>query len=150
MINFHLESESLMVHLFHRYLELSKKTYEYYEGISLYPSEIHTIEYIAINIKTNLTDIARAMGLTKGAISKMMSKLIKMDIVKQYKDINNQKEKYFDLTELGVKVFDGHKKYHEAMDKKIENHFLARPQQEKQAVLDFLKVYLEEMNNLKE
>ena len=77
MKNFTDEAEALIVKMFNSYNELSKKTYKYYGDIELYPSEVHTIEYIGVNGSTKLTDISKQLLLTKGAVSKIVVKLVK-------------------------------------------------------------------------
>lgn len=59
------EMENCITQLFNRYGELSKRSYEYCQGVSLYPNEIRTLEYIAVSSTTNLSDIANQTALTR-------------------------------------------------------------------------------------
>lgn len=142
------EADYYMMELFNRSLELSKKSYEYCPGVSLYPNEIHTVEYIAESSTTNMTDIANRMGITKGAVTKMVAKLEEQGLLVRYKYRPSQKEIYVHLTELGVRAYEGHKAYHAAMRQQLSSSFDGLDRDHQQTILDFLERYLAEMNNL--
>ena len=147
-INRYAEADSYMMQLFNRFSELSKKSFEYCEDISLYPTEIHTIEYIALTSSTNMTDIANQMGLTKGAVSKMIAKLESQGLLERYKYQPSQKDIYIHLTELGVRAYEGHKAYHADMWEHLNSHFSGLDEAHQQVIIDFLDAYLCEMKNL--
>jgi DNA-binding MarR family transcriptional regulator len=142
------EADYYMMELFNRSLELSKKSYEYCPGVSLYPNEIHTVEYIAESSTTNMTDIANRMGITKGAVTKMVAKLEEQGLLVRYKYRPSQKEIYVHLTELGVRAYEGHKAYHAVMRQQLSSSFDGLDRDHQQTILDFLELYLAEMNNL--
>jgi DNA-binding MarR family transcriptional regulator len=142
------EADYYMMELFNRSLELSKKSYEYCPGVSLYPNEIHTVEYIAESSTTNMTDIANRMGITKGAVTKMVAKLEEQGLLVRYKYRPSQKEIYVHLTELGVSAYEGHKAYHAVMRQQLSSSFDGLDRDHQQTILDFLELYLAEMNNL--
>lgn len=146
--NRYAEVERTLDQMFNRLLELSRKSYEYCPGVSLYPNEIHTVEYIAVTSSTNMTDIANRMGLTKGAVSKMIAKLENQGLLERYKYQPSQKDIYIHLTELGVQAYEGHRIYHTAMDKQLADYFSTLDQEHQGAILDFLEKYLHEMNTL--
>ena len=94
----------------------------------LYPSEIHTIEAIGKNYRINVTRLAELMGITKGAVSQMVNKLVRKAFVKKVRFPRSEKAVFLELTPKGQKAFDGHAKFHEEM------------------VLDFLK-YAEKISH---
>lgn len=143
-------AEHHMVQLFNRYVELSKKSYEYCEGISLFPNEIHTLEYIAQSSTTNMTDIANQMNISKGAVSKMVAKLESLGLLVRYKYQPNQKEIYIHLTELGVRAYEGHKEYHAEMWQRMNAYFDSQEEEHRQVILRFLETYLSAMRSLEE
>ena len=49
------------------------------------------------------------MGVTKGAISQTVKKLVNKDIVQRYKGEENEKEVFLKLTGIGMSVFSKHK-----------------------------------------
>ncbi|NCD26799.1 MAG: MarR family transcriptional regulator, partial [Deltaproteobacteria bacterium] len=52
------------------------------------------------------------MRMTRGAISKIVKKLIGKELVESYQVLENKKEIYFRLTENGRRLFDEHLKCH--------------------------------------
>ena len=148
MKKLHEKTEAYMVRLFNCYTDMQKKRHTYADGIELYPSEIHAIERIAEMSTINLTDLAKYLGLTKGAISKSIVKLEQLGLVRRYKYVSNQKEVYLHLTEKGVQAYRGHKEYHAAMDKAMEQYCESVPDEKGQEILRFLDIYLAEMQKL--
>ena len=53
----------------------------------LYPSEIHTIEAIGNNSRINVSQLAELLGITKGAVSQMINKLVRKQFVKKTKPV---------------------------------------------------------------
>lgn len=97
------------------YMELIRKTEKVkrnYSGIELFPSEIHTLVFIEDNNELNMTTIAQKLGITKGAIFKIIQKLEKKDLLTRYKKADNSKNIYFKLTEKGLVAYEGHEKFH--------------------------------------
>lgn len=146
--NLYAEMEHCITQLFNRYSELSKRSYEYCEGVSLYQNEIRTMEYIAVSSTTNLTDIANQTGLTRGAVSKMIVKLEGMGLLVRYKYHPKQKEIYVHLTQKGVLAYEGYKLYRSDMDEQLYRYFHAQGEEEQRNIVEFLAHYLNEMNRL--
>lgn len=97
------------------YMELIRKTEKVkrnYNGIELFPSEIHTLVFIQDNNEFNMTTIAQKLGVTKGAIFKIIQKLEKKELLCRYKKPENIKNTYFKLTEKGLIAYEGHEKFH--------------------------------------
>ena len=81
----------------------------------LYPSEIHTIEAIGNNARINVTHLAELLGISKGAVSQMVNKLVRKQFVKKMKLPSGAKELFLELTPRGKKAFKGHEKFHKDM-----------------------------------
>jgi DNA-binding MarR family transcriptional regulator len=81
----------------------------------LYPSEIHTIEAIGKNFRINVTQLAELLGITKGAVSQMVNRLVRKKFVKRIKFPPSEKETFLELTPKGRKAFEGHEKFHHDM-----------------------------------
>lgn len=84
-------------------------------------SSIHLIDMIGKKPDMNVTQLAEAFGLTKGAVSQMTSNLEKNGLIKRRKAEGDDKNVYFDLTEEGWKVFHGHEEYHRNLYQKVGN-----------------------------
>ena len=78
----------------------------------LFPSEIHTIEAIGKSHWINVTQLSETLGVTKGAVSQMIGKLVAKKFVKKIKIPPNGKETFLELTEKGKKALKGHDKFH--------------------------------------
>ena len=61
-------------------------------------SEMHCIDNIGQLEYPNVTKISKQMEMTKGGISKIISKLQKKGLIETYNNGENKKEKYFTLT----------------------------------------------------
>jgi DNA-binding MarR family transcriptional regulator len=81
----------------------------------LYPSEIHTIEAVGKNARINVTQLAELLGVTKGAVSQMVNKLVRKQFLAKTKLPRGAKEVFLELTPKGKKAFKGHEKFHKEM-----------------------------------
>jgi DNA-binding MarR family transcriptional regulator len=81
----------------------------------LFPSEIHTIEAIGKNKWINVTQLSETLGITKGAVSQMVNKLVQKQLVKRVKNPRSEKEIFLELTPKGYAAFEGHEKFHREM-----------------------------------
>lgn len=84
---------------------------------------IHLIDIIGKHQGYNLTEIADTLGITKGAVSQMTSKLESKNLIMKQKGETNDKDVYFSLTEEGMRVYQGHEKLHEGLYTRIEEIF---------------------------
>lgn len=76
----------------------------------LYMVEAHTLNLIGDKKTTNTSEIAAITNRTKGAVSQMIDKLVKKDLVIKYKNPDNHREVIIELTPKGKIVYDYHKK----------------------------------------
>ena len=93
--------------LYNKLVWLNKDKME--EGLKGFKSsEVHCIEYIENNANSNVTQLAEAFYVTRGAISRMTKKLIQKGLVESYQKSENKKEIYFKLTEQGKEIYKIH------------------------------------------
>ena len=78
-----------------------KKKVFRFNDVSLYPSEVHLMIAIKHGVNKNATEIAKLLGLTKGAISQTLSRLEKKGIIIKTKDPYKKNELTLSLTEFG-------------------------------------------------
>lgn len=104
-------------------------------------SEVHCIEYIGDNEDSNVTKLAEAFYMTRGAISKLTKKLIKKNILESYKKSDNKKELYFRLTEKGTCVKKVHEELHEEFRKRDRAVFDGVPDEQFDIMLNFIEKY---------
>ena len=72
----------------------------------------------------NVTAIAGHMGMTKGGISKNIKKLIEAGLVNTYQAENNNRKKFYNLTNEEKKIYDKHKIAHKNWIERDNTFFL--------------------------
>jgi len=85
----------------------------------LYASEIHMLDVIGRNPGINVTEIADKLGITKGAVPKIIRKLIHKDLICRYQTKDNKKIVLFELTDKGRTAFQHHIEWHQKFDSGI-------------------------------
>ena len=81
-------------------------------GILMHTKEIHTIQAIGRHPGINVTKLAEYAGVTKGAVSQTINKLVKKSLVRKTRTPGNDKEVVLELTDLGLIGFQNHEKFH--------------------------------------
>ncbi len=104
-------------------------------------SEVHCIEYIGRNSDSNVTKLAEAFYMTRGAISKMTKKLIKKGAIESYQRADNKKEIYFRLTEEGQEIYKVHEKLHKEFQDRDKSVFEHVTEEQFDLMLNFIEKY---------
>jgi DNA-binding MarR family transcriptional regulator len=89
----------------------------------LYASEIHMVDVIGRNPGTNVTEIAIKLGITKGAVPKIIRKLIQKGLIYGYQSKDNKRIIQFELTDKGHIAFQQHIEFHQKFDNIIIQTF---------------------------
>lgn len=88
--------------LYNKLVWLNKDKME--EGLKGFKSsEVHCIEYIENNTDSNVTQLAEAFYVTRGAISRMTKKLINKGLIESYQKSENKKKSILSLLNKGKK-----------------------------------------------
>jgi DNA-binding MarR family transcriptional regulator len=90
----------LFLKILHLYSVIGRRPKDYGTGDMLYFTELHTITMVARNDEVNITQLAEIMGVTKGAISQTIRKLVHKNLILRT-NINNRKEVNLRLSEKG-------------------------------------------------
>lgn len=101
-------------------------------------SQIHCIAAIEYIEDANITKLAQELSMTTGAITKMCRKLLNEGYVSKYQKEGNNKEVYYNLTELGMNVCEIHKKIHNKSYNKKKSIIEKYNDEEKAIILSFL------------
>jgi DNA-binding MarR family transcriptional regulator len=80
-------------------------------------NECHTIEQIGKILGPNCIQLAKKLQITRGGMSKILTKLSQKELIKSSKSEHNQKEIYYYLTQKGESLFDAHDKIHKHLSK---------------------------------
>lgn len=103
----------LFIQAVHQYNALEKIPVKVGTRHDLYHSERHFIDKIGDHPDMNITDFAKAQGITKGAVSQVVKKLESKGLVRRYKTSDNDKEVFLELTRSGRDIYIQHKRTNE-------------------------------------
>ncbi|PFR41904.1 MarR family transcriptional regulator [Bacillus cereus] len=126
--------------LYNKLVWLNKDKME--EGLKGFKSsEVHCIEYIENNADSNVTQLAEAFYVTRGAISRMTKKLIQKGLVESYQKSENKKEIYFKLTEQGKEIYKIHENLHKEFHERDKAVFEQVTEEEFDSIISFVEKY---------
>ncbi|MFZ7759500.1 MarR family transcriptional regulator [Bacillus thuringiensis] len=126
--------------LYNKLVWLNKDKME--EGLKGFKSsEVHCIEYIENNADSNVTQLAEAFYVTRGAISRMTKKLIQKGFVESYQKSENKKEIYFRLTEQGKEIYKIHENLHKEFQERDKAVFEQVTEEEFNSIISFVEKY---------
>ncbi|MBE1445407.1 MarR family winged helix-turn-helix transcriptional regulator [Paenibacillus sp. OAS669] len=126
--------------LFNKMVYLNKSKME--DSLKGYkPSEVHCIEYIGKNADSNVTKLAEAFYMTRGAISKLTKKLINKGLIESYQKPDNKKEIYFRITEQGKVIYKIHEELHKQFQERDQAVFEQVTEEQFDSMLSFLETY---------
>jgi DNA-binding MarR family transcriptional regulator len=94
----------LFLKILHLYSIIGRKPKDYGTGDLLYIAEIHTLVMVGKNREINMTRLAETMGVTKGAISQTVRKLVHKNLIIK-SNTTNKKEISLKLSVKGDIVF---------------------------------------------
>ena len=106
------EEARLLERVLHKYMQLEEMPFAYGDGIRLTQREVHAIAAIGSNPDINVTQLARVQGVTKGAMSQMVYRLVDKGYVRKVTAPDSDKELRLILTPAGEAAFEAHKDYH--------------------------------------
>ncbi|MCD4721276.1 MAG: MarR family transcriptional regulator [Desulfobacula sp.] len=105
--------------LINKFKILEKIPIDHGTGHLLYASEINTLEIIGKLPGINITELSKRKGVTKGAVSQIVTKLEKKQLIIKFKDPENEKVVLLRLGKKGKIAFRNHEKFHEKYDSAI-------------------------------
>jgi len=102
--------------IINKFKALEKIPIDHGTGDLLYASEINTLEIIGKFPGINMTQLAQKRGVTKGAVSQIVAKLVKKQLVTKNQTPDNDKVLSLELTTAGEVAFGNHEKFHAKYD----------------------------------
>lgn len=96
-------------------LTAGKKSPKEYAGVWLHKAEVHLVEMIGDVPGVTVSAIAGNMGVTKGAVSQIIKKLVDKNLIEKRPDEADRKVQALHLSPLGRVVYDEH----EAMEREL-------------------------------
>jgi len=113
----YIEIAQTMDRIIHKYIRNEELKRSYGTDALLTRKEVHTIEYIGENPGLNLKSLAEVQGVSKGAASQMVSKLVDKGYIQRKESTSSGAEISLYLTEKGKAAFAGHLEYHKNLGK---------------------------------
>lgn len=104
----------LMERIIHKYNQVEKIKRYYGSDVLLSRAEIHTISAVGDYSNINVTTLAKLLGVTKGAESQMIYKLVDKGFVNKQVSPNSDTEVCLTLTDKGKIAYNKHMEYHAA------------------------------------
>ena len=98
-----------------RMSSMHESPWDFGTGVELYRTEIHTVQAIGESPGINITELAQLMGVTKGAVSQTVAKLVDKGLVRKTHADDNAREILLLLTEQGNTGFRNHQNLHMQM-----------------------------------
>ena len=102
--------------IINKFKVLEKIPIDHGTGDLLYASEINTLEIIGDSPGFNLTQLAQKKGVTKSAVSQIVTKLVNKQLVIRNQSPDHEKVFFLELTDAGKVAFKNHEKFHEKYD----------------------------------
>lgn len=123
--------------------KLDKRTRCYGTDKQLFEAEIHMIKAIKENTGIHVTGLAELLGVTKGAVSQIIMKLEKKDMIIKETDSSNLSRLVLQLSAKGETAYLNHEKMHGEFDDMV-NKILEEATEENKIFLKNFLIALEE------
>ena len=102
--------------------------------------EIHVIEMMGQNEGLSVTDLAKHLGITKGAVSQTLKRLEAKEVVVKKVDPTNSSRITLSLSTKGKVAYYSHLQWHEAMDGGFRDYFVNLPEEKIRFMDEFLSL----------
>ena len=109
-------------------------------------SELHIIAAIGDLEQPNVTSLAEHMGMTRGGICKNIKKLTEAGLISSYQRDGNAKNIYYLLTDTGKKIYEKHAEAHDAWLARDMAFMESFSDRQLDLVTDFMKRYIEHID----
>ena len=110
---------------FHKYAAYESQPRDFGVGFPLTQNEIHAVVVVCENEGMSLGELARRRGVTKGAMSQLVSRLVRKGLL--VKETAEHSASYVALrpTELGRKAHENHSRAHKTMGATIDQELFS-------------------------
>ena len=105
----------LFIRLTNEYKRFEKECHCFDVDSPLHLSDTHTIVAIGKNTNINIMQLSKLQGISRSAVSQMISKLVQRGFVKKTRSTKTENEVVLTLTEKGQRVYYLHEQQHEQL-----------------------------------
>lgn len=124
-------------------VERIRKSSVYDAGyVTIMASEMDTIKAIGDNEPIYVTELAKKLGVTKGAVSQQLTKLEKKGLIIKKVDEENAAKRAISLTSLGRRMYERHDQFHKELNLFVESLFQSASEESRQ----FLEMFIEKIS----
>jgi DNA-binding MarR family transcriptional regulator len=120
--------------------QLDSKPQKFGTDNELSGSEIHLLEVVGQKDGLSVTDLARHLGITKGAVSQKLKSLEAKELVVKGVDPANASRMTVRLSTKGKVAYYSHLQWHEAMDGGFRDYFVNLPADKIRFMDEFLSI----------
>ena len=139
-----------LLRIVYKLTEIDKQARNYGTDCPLHVSEIHMIKEIKKSNGSHMSEIARKLDVTRGAVSQIIKKLEKKGFVNKEMVSENQLMLVPVLTDKGEIADSNHKRYHEVFNNSIKRILRKSNIDERKVIKDFLLEVEEECKELED
>lgn len=124
-------------------VERIRKSSVYDAGyVTIMASEMDTIKAIGDNEPIYVTELAKKLGVTKGAVSQQLTKLEKKGLIIKKVDEENAAKRAISLTSLGRRMYERHDQFHKELNLFVESLLQSTSEESRQ----FLEMFIEKIS----
>jgi Transcriptional regulators len=107
---------------------IEKRIRNYGTDVAIHEAEIHMIKAVKEADGIHVTGLAERFGVTKGAVSQMLIKLEKKNLVTKEPDSANLSRLQLTLTPKGEHAYARHEELHATFDRAVEDQLARYPE----------------------
>lgn len=144
----YLEFLIIFDRVIHKYNQWENKKRTYDTDDLMSRPEIHTIAAVGDNPGINITTLAAVLGITKGAASQMIYKLVDKGTIEKKISPNSDTEVALNLTEKGMMNYEAHKKYHQQTNDESLALLKDMPDYVYKSLLKYLSLYEQQIDKM--
>ena len=105
----------VLVKLFKEIMGIEEKALITSEYKDISVNDMHVIEAIGIDVKKNMSAVARELSVTVGTVTIAINNLVKKGYVKRVRSDKDRRIVLVSLSEKGEKAYNHHRMFHERM-----------------------------------
>ena len=138
---------NLMVHLFNDILKLEENAVITEEFKDLTNNDMHIIEAVGLGEGSNMSMIARKLGITVGSLTTSMNSLVNKKYVVRERSEADRRIVYIRLTPKGEKAYRHHEEFHKKMGESVGEKLSEEEVKALSKALDGLVEFFQEYSN---
>ena len=132
-----------LFHVIRTLEEEQRKPVEYGDGMVLGHAEMQLLETIFRYPDENVSALSLRMGITKGAVTQVVTKLMDKQLLSRVQRDGNRQKAYFKPTPHGRDIIERHHRHHRKANRQLCEFITTLEDQEARSVFRFLECLTE-------